>query len=74
MHVLVVYLGTNLHCLDSDVFSEINPKHLRRILPIHAVGPVPPVQWIGQALPEVAGVALKWGSERVQKTGVLWRL
>lgn len=43
--------------------SEISLKHLRRILPIHAIVSVPPVQGIRQALPEVAGVALQRGSE-----------
>ncbi len=43
--------------------SEISPKHFRRVLPIHAVTPVPPVQGIRQALPEITGIALQWGSE-----------
>lgn len=47
----------------SGVCSKPVPKHLRRILPIHSIGPVPPVQGVRQALPEVTGVALQWGSE-----------
>lgn len=63
MYVLLVYLGINLHCLNTDVFSKISPKHLRRVLPIRAINPVPPVQRVRQALPQVTGVALERGSE-----------
>lgn len=47
----------------SGVRSKLVPKHPHRILPIHAIGPAPPVQGVRQALPEVTGVALEWGSE-----------
>ena len=47
----------------SGVCSKPVPKHPRRILPIHTISPTPPVQRVRQALPEVTGVALQWGSE-----------
>ena len=47
----------------SGVCSKPVPKHLDRILPIHAISPMPPVQGVRQALTEVTGVALQWGSE-----------
>lgn len=50
-------------CRTSGAALLDRPKHLRRILPIHAINPVPPVQRIGQALPQVTGVAFQWGSE-----------
>ena len=46
----------------------------RRILPIHAISPAPPIRGVGQALPQVTGVAFQWGSEGMQKTGVPWRI
>lgn len=52
---LLVY-GTNLYCLNTDVFSEVSPKRPRHIHPLHAISPVPPVQRMRQALPEITGV------------------
>lgn len=46
-----------------DLIRAFQRKHPRGILPIHAIGPTPPVQGVGQALPEVTCVALQWGSE-----------
>ena len=47
----------------SGVCSKPVPKHPRRILPIHSIGPVPPVQGEGQALPQVTCVTFQRGSE-----------
>lgn len=49
--------------LKPSVLIENNPKHFRRTLPIHTIASAPPVQRVGQALPEVTGIALEWGSE-----------